>query len=114
VKIQENSWADWKNFSIFFMKTMLLTDRPVQLPAGNYNEDAMTKFANDNVKAYNKFLLAQVFRAVAQENVCKLLSHKDQTRLTVQDAYQNFLHGPQSGNGQEGEQDEHGQLHQRQ
>jgi hypothetical protein len=51
----------------------------------------LTSFANDSVKAYNKFLLAQVFRAAAPENVRKLLSHKDQTRMTVDDAYDTFF-----------------------
>ncbi len=59
--------------------------------AGNYNEDALTKFSNDNVRAYNIFLLAQVFWAAAPENIRKLLSDKDQTRLTVDDAYQTFF-----------------------
>ena len=65
--------------------------RPVQLPAGNYSKDALTKFANDSIKWYNKFLLMQVFRAAPLESVCKLLSPKDQTRLTVEDAYQMFF-----------------------
>ena len=43
------------------------------------------------LRAYNKFLLAQVFRAAAPENVRKLLSHKDQTRMTVDDAYDTFF-----------------------
>ena len=51
----------------------------------------LTAFANDSVRAYNKFLLAQVFRAAAPENVRKLLSHKDQTRMTVDDAYDTFF-----------------------
>jgi len=55
---------------------------------GNYLEDALTMYANDHVKAYNKFLLAQVFKAAAPENVRKLMSHKDQT---VDDAYQTFF-----------------------
>jgi hypothetical protein len=46
---------------------------------------------NDSVEAYNKFLFAQVFNAAAPENVRKLLSHKDQTRLTMDDAYQTFF-----------------------
>jgi hypothetical protein len=66
-------------------------EQPTQLPAGNYNDNTLTKFANDSVKAYNKFLLAQVFRAAAPENVCKLLTHKEQTRLTVDDACQMFF-----------------------
>jgi hypothetical protein len=36
-------------------------------------------------------LFAQVFKAAAPENVRKLLSHKDQTRLTVDDAYETFF-----------------------
>ncbi len=59
---------------------------PIQ-PQGTYTEDNL----NDRVRAYNKFLLTQVFRAVAPENVQKLLSHKDQTRMTVYDAYQTLF-----------------------
>jgi hypothetical protein len=44
---------------------------------------------HENYASYRvKFLLTQVFRAAAQESVRKLLSHMDQTRLTVDDAYQ--------------------------
>ncbi len=67
------------------------SERPAPLLAGNYSEDALTKAINDNVKSYNKFLLAQVFQAAAPENVSKVLSHKDQTCLTVDDAYQTFF-----------------------
>jgi hypothetical protein len=58
---------------------------------GSALEDALTQYANDSVEAYNKFFLAQVFKAAAPENIHKLLSHKDQTRLTVDDAYQMFF-----------------------
>jgi hypothetical protein len=64
---------------------------PAIQPQGTYTEDNLTSFANDSVKAYNKFLLTQVFRAAAPENVHKLLSHKDQTPFTVDDAYQTFF-----------------------
>jgi hypothetical protein len=60
-------------------------------PQGTYTEGNLTSFANDSVKAYNQFLLTQVFRAAALESVRKLLSHKDQTRLTVDDAYQTLF-----------------------
>jgi hypothetical protein len=63
---------------------------PIQ-PQGTYTQDALMQFANDSVEAYNKFLFAQVFKAAAPENVRKLLSHNDQTRLTVDDAYQTFF-----------------------
>jgi hypothetical protein len=66
-------------------------DRPAQLQEGHYSEDALTQYANDSVEAYNKFLFAQVFKAAAPENVRQLLSHKDQTRLTVDEAYQMFF-----------------------
>jgi hypothetical protein len=67
-------------------------DRPAAIqPQGTYTENNLTSFANDSVKAYNQFLLTQVFRAAAPESVRKLLSHKDQTRLTVDDAYQTFF-----------------------
>jgi len=63
---------------------------PIQ-PQGTYTEDMLTAYANDSIKAYSKFLLTQIFRAAAPENVRKLLSHKDQTRLTVDDAYDTFF-----------------------
>jgi hypothetical protein len=63
---------------------------PIQ-PQGTFTQDALTQFANDSVEAYNNFLFAQVFKAAAPENVRKLLSPKDQTRLTVDDAYQTFF-----------------------
>jgi hypothetical protein len=45
-------------------------ERPAPLqPQGTFTEDMLTTFANDSVRAYNKFLLAQVFRAAAPENV---------------------------------------------
>jgi len=66
-------------------------DCPPQLPAGNYSEDALTQYANDFIEAFNKFLFAQVFKAAAPENIRKLLSHKDQTRLPVDDACQTFF-----------------------
>jgi hypothetical protein len=65
-------------------------DCPAQLLAGNYSEDALTQYANDHEEAYNKFLFAQVFKAAVPENFHKLLSHKDQTHLTMGDAYQMF------------------------
>jgi hypothetical protein len=62
-------------------------DRPAPIqPQGPYTEDNLTSIANDSVRAYNKFLLTQVFRAATPESVRKLLSHKDQTRMTVDDA----------------------------
>jgi len=73
-----------ENFALYRVKP----DRPVQLPADNYDQDAPTKYSIDNVKAYNMFLPTQVLQAAAPENIRKLLCHKDQTRLTIDDAYQ--------------------------
>jgi hypothetical protein len=76
-----------KNYASYCVRP----ERPAQLPAGNYSEDALTKYTNDHIRAYNKFLLTQVFKAAAPENIHKLLSHMDQTHLTVNDAYQTFF-----------------------
>jgi hypothetical protein len=77
-----------ENYASYHVKP----DRPPAIqPQGTYTEDNLTSFANDSVKAYNKFLLTQVFRAAAPESVRKLLSRKDQTPLTVDDAYQTFF-----------------------
>jgi hypothetical protein len=43
------------------------------------------------VNSYNIFILAQVFWPAALKNDRRLLSHKDQTRLTVDDTYQVFF-----------------------
>jgi hypothetical protein len=67
-------------------------DRPAEIqPQGTYTEDNLTSFANDSIKAYNKFLLTQVFWAAALKSIRKLLSHMDQTRLTVDHVYQTFF-----------------------
>jgi hypothetical protein len=76
-----------ENFASYRIKP----NRLAQLPDGHYSEDALTQYANDSVEAYNQFLVTQIFKAAAPENVRKLLSHKDQTRLTVDDAYQTFF-----------------------
>ncbi len=76
-----------ENFASYRIKP----DRPAQLPDGHYLEDSLTQYANDSVETYNKFLFAQIFKATTPENVRKLLLHKDQTRLTVDDAYQTFF-----------------------
>jgi hypothetical protein len=76
-----------ENFASFRIKPT----RPAQLGDGHYSEDALTQYGNDSVEAYNQFLFTQIFKAAAPENVRKLLSHKDQTRLTVDEAYQTFF-----------------------
>jgi hypothetical protein len=67
-------------------------DRPPPIqPQGTYTEDALAKYANDSVDAFAKFLFTQMFKAAAPENVRRLLSHKDQSRLTVEEAYKVFF-----------------------
>ncbi len=67
-------------------------DRPPLIqPQGTYMEDALTKYANDSVDAFANFLFTQMFKASAPENVHWLLSHKDQSRLTVEEAYKVFF-----------------------
>jgi hypothetical protein len=53
-----------------------------------YLKDDLTKFGNNNINFFANFLFMQIFRASAPENVCRLISHKDQTRLTMDEAYQ--------------------------
>jgi hypothetical protein len=78
----------YENYASYQVKP----DRPAAIqPQGTYREDNLTSFANDSVKAYNRFLLMEVFRAAALESIRKLLSHKDQTRLTVEDVYHTFF-----------------------
>jgi len=76
-----------ENFASYRIKP----NRPAQLADGHYSEDALMQYANDSIEAYNQFLFTQIFKAAALENVRKLLSHKDQTRLTVDEAYQTFF-----------------------
>jgi hypothetical protein len=64
---------------------------PAQQPQGGYSEDALMKAINDNVDNFANFIFTQMFKAAAPENVRQLLSHKDQTRLTVDDAYKVFF-----------------------
>jgi hypothetical protein len=60
-------------------------------PQGGYSEDALTKAINNNIDNFANFMFTQMFKAAAPENVRWLLSHKDQTRLTVVDAYKVFI-----------------------
>jgi len=76
-----------ENYALYRVKP----DRLAQQLQGGYSEDALTKAINENVNNFANFLFTQMFRATALENVRRLLSHKDQTRLTVEDAYKVFF-----------------------
>jgi hypothetical protein len=62
-----------------YMSYRIKPEWPAQMPQGGYSEDALIKHPNDSVKAYFKFLLAQMFWAAAPEHIRWLISHKDQT-----------------------------------
>jgi hypothetical protein len=61
--------------------------RPAQEPAGGYSEDSLTMAINENVDNFANFMFTQMFKAAAPENVRRLLSHKDQTRLMAYKIY---------------------------
>jgi hypothetical protein len=71
-------------------------DSPAQEAAGGYSEDSLTKANNDNMDSFANFMFTQMFKAAAPENVHQLLSHRDQTKLTVEEAYKIYF----TGNGQ--------------
>jgi hypothetical protein len=58
-------------------------EQPAQQTHGGYSADNMSKYANDSIDCFANFLFTQMFKATAPENVRRLLSHKDQTRLTI-------------------------------
>jgi hypothetical protein len=66
-------------------------DRPAQHPQGGDTKDNLKKYTNNSVDNFANFLFTQMFRAAAPENVRQLLSHKDRTRLMVEDAYKIFF-----------------------
>jgi len=66
-------------------------DRPAQEAGGGYSDASLTKAINDNVDNFANFMFTQMFKAADPENVRRLLSHKDQTRLTVEDAYKVYF-----------------------
>jgi hypothetical protein len=49
------------------------------------------KAINDNVDNFANFMFTQMFKAAAPENIRRLLSHKDPTRLTVEEAYKVYF-----------------------
>jgi hypothetical protein len=64
---------------------------PAQQQQGGFSKDTLTKYGNDCISYFSKLLLAQIFHAAAPKNVRHLISHEDQSRLTVDDAYQIFF-----------------------
>ncbi len=76
-----------ENYSTYRIKP----ERPAQKPEGGFSEDALTMFGNDNINFFANFLFAQMFWAAAPENVRRLILHKDQSGLTLDDAYQIFF-----------------------
>jgi hypothetical protein len=81
---------------LFSKKIALLTESTQNVHSHKPKEvtqrtDNLTKFANDSVDSFANFMFTQMFKAAAPENVRRLLSHKDQTRLAMEDAYKVFF-----------------------
>ncbi len=76
-----------ENYASYHVKP----DRPAQKAAGGYSEDSLTKVINDNVGNFANFMFTQMFKVAAPENVHWILSHKDQTRLTVEEDYKIYF-----------------------
>jgi hypothetical protein len=87
-RLEELVFVQKENYASYRVKP----DRPAYIqPQGTYTEDALTKYANDSIDAFPNFLFTQMFKAAAPENVRRLLSNKDQLRLTVEEAYKVFF-----------------------
>jgi hypothetical protein len=86
-RLEEHIFVLKENYASYRVKP----DRPAQEAVGGYSEDSLTKFSNDSVDNFANFMFTQMFKAAAPENVRRLLSHKDQTRLTVEDAYKVYF-----------------------
>ncbi len=94
----ENPWMFFSCLEelIFILKEnyasyQVKPERPNQQAQGGYSEDNLMKYANDTVDSFANFMFTQMFKYAAPENVRWLLSYKDQTRLTVEDAYKVFF-----------------------
>jgi hypothetical protein len=48
------------------------------------------KAVHNNINSFSDLLFVQMFQAAAPENVPRLISHMDQTRLTIEDSYNVF------------------------
>jgi len=86
-RLEELIYILKENYASYHVKP----NRPAQEAAGGYSEDSLTKFSNDSVENFANFMFTQMFKAAAPENVRRQLSHKDQTRLTVEDAYKIYF-----------------------
>ena len=68
-----------ENYAFYSVKP----NGPAQHFQIGYSEEALTEDINDSINSFSNFLLVQMFHSAAPENVHCLISHKDQTRLTI-------------------------------
>ncbi len=87
LRLEELIYVLKENYASYRVKP----ERPAQEPAGGYSEDSLTKAINDSMDNFANFIFTQMFKVAAPENVRRLLSHKDQTRLTVEEAYKIYF-----------------------
>jgi hypothetical protein len=87
LRLEELIYVLKENYASYRVKP----ERPAQEPAGGYSEDSLTKAINDSMDNFANFMFTQMFKVAAPENVRQLLSHKDQTRLTVEEAYKIYF-----------------------
>jgi hypothetical protein len=85
--LEELTYVLKENYASYHVKP----ERPAQEPSEGYSEDSLTKAINENVDNFTNFMFTQMFKAAAPENVRWLLSHKDQTRLMVEEAYKIYF-----------------------
>jgi hypothetical protein len=86
-RLEELIYVLKENYASYRVKP----DRQAQEAAGGYSEDSLTKAITDNVDNFANFMFTQMFKVAAPENVLRLLSHKDQSRLTVEEAYKIYF-----------------------
>jgi hypothetical protein len=86
-RLEELIYVLKENYASYCVKP----NRPAQQGAGGYSEDSLTKAINDNGDNFANFMFTQMFEAAAPENICRLLSHKDPTTLTVEEAYKVYF-----------------------
>ncbi len=57
-------------------------DHPAEQPQGGFSSNTLTKSINDHVKN-----ILQLFQAGLPKHIYRLVSHEDQTRITVDNVY---------------------------
>jgi hypothetical protein len=77
IDVLSNSCASYRNKPTRLAEKLL----------GGFSNDALTKYGNDCIKNFTDFLFFQMFLASSPQHICHLITHKDQTQITMYDAY---------------------------